>query len=166
MWFLLISIVSFELKSIQPYEMLPDSLLNRKQLCQINCTRNQTMSDKFQRIFQCSIGQYRICEAYLTIDYHTQLVSYSFTTSDAMDNSSVIRTELIDDYLKYFETDITAIRFRQLKMKFSKLNSYRLNIQYCKFLYFLLHFDYEKWLLDCRTQIDDVSDLSVFLFLN
>ncbi len=133
MWFLLIMIISFQLKSFQSYEMLPDSLLNRTQLCQINCTQNQTLSDKFQRISQCSIGQFRICEAYLGIDYYNQRVSYSFTTADAMDNSSVIRADLMNDYLAYFETEITAIRFRQLRMKFSKINPYRLNIRYCKF---------------------------------
>jgi hypothetical protein len=114
--------------------MLPESLVNRTQLCQINCTRNQTISDKFEKIPQCIIGQFRICEAYLGIDYNSKLVSYSFTTADAMDNSSVIRADLMNDYLTYFDTDITAIRFRQLKMKFSKLNPYRLNINYCKFI--------------------------------
>ena len=55
-----------------------------------------------------------------------------------MDNSSIIRKDLIQDYLSYLETDITAIRYRQLIMKFSKINPYKLNINYCKFRVFYL----------------------------
>ena len=125
-------------KTIYSYEMLPNSLLNRTQMCQINCTKNQTISDKFKRISECIKGQFKICEAYLSIDFNTQLVSYSFTTADSMEidneNSSIIRTDLVDDYLSYIKTDITAIRFRQLKMKFSRTNPHRLNINYCKFI--------------------------------
>jgi hypothetical protein len=138
---LLFFICTFNLNSIQSYEMLPDSLLNRTQMCQINCTQNQTIFDKFQNISQCVKGQFRICEAYLGIDFNTQLVSYSFTTADTMEidneNSSSIREDLVDDYLSYIKTDITAIRFRQLEMKFSKENPYRININYCKFITFL-----------------------------
>ncbi len=112
--------------------MLPDSLLNRTQLCQINCTRNQTMSDNFQKIPECIKGQFKICEAYLGIDFSSKRVSYSFTTADSSENSSVLRADLVNDYLSYLQTDITAIRFRQLKMKFSKINPHRLNINYCK----------------------------------
>ncbi len=131
---MLLLLLLFILKSLQSYEILPDSLLNRTQLCQINCTRNQTMSDKFQKIPQCTIGQFQICEAYLSIDFNNQLISYSFTTADAIENSSSIRTDLVNDYLSYIKTDITAIRFRQLKMQFSKSNSHQLNINYCKFI--------------------------------
>jgi hypothetical protein len=115
--------------------MLPNSLLNRTQLCQINCTRNHTISDKFQKIPQCIKGHFKICEAYLSIDFHNQFVSYSFTTTDDIENenSSILRADLVDDYLSYIKTDITAIRFRELKMKFSKINPHRLNINYCMF---------------------------------
>ncbi|UJR23249.1 hypothetical protein I4U23_026269 [Adineta vaga] len=137
--YILSFLVSFQWKSNQSYEMLPDSLLNRKQICQFHCTRNQTMSDNFQSISHCQKGHFKICEGYLGIDFHTKLVSYSFTIADG-NNSSTIRTDLTKDYLSYIETDITAIRFRQLIMKFSKKNPYRLNIHYY-----------------CRTQIDDCA---------
>ena len=55
----LLSIWLIYLKNIYAYEMLPNSLLNRTQYCQINCTRNQTISDKFQNISHCIIGQYK-----------------------------------------------------------------------------------------------------------
>jgi len=122
--------------------MLPNSLLNRTQLCQINCTRNQTISDNFQKISQCIKGQFKICEAYLGIDFHNQLVSYSFTTADGNENSSLLRIDLVENFLSYIETDITAIRFRQLKMKFSKLNPHRLSINYCKLISFMFLFLY------------------------
>jgi hypothetical protein len=138
MLLLLFFVFAINPKTIHSYEMLPTSLLNRTQMCQINCTKNQTISDKFKRIPECIKGQFKICEAYLGIDFNTQLVSYSFTTADSMEidneNSSIIRTDLVDDYLSYIKTDITAIRFRQLKMKFSKTNPHRLNINYCKFI--------------------------------
>jgi hypothetical protein len=120
--------------------MLPDTLINRTQSCQINCTKNQTLSDNFQKISECTIGQFKICEAYLGIDFTNKLVSYSFTTADGNENenSSILRADLIENYLSYIKTDITAIRFRQLKMKFSKINPHRLNINYCKFIRFFL----------------------------
>jgi len=94
------------------------------------------MSDKFQKISECTTGQFRICEAYLGIDFTRKLVSYSFTTADGNENenSSVLRADLVENYLPYINTDITAIRFRQLKMKFSKMNPHRLNVNYCKFI--------------------------------
>ncbi|CAF1093430.1 unnamed protein product [Rotaria sordida] len=126
------------------YEMLPDSLLNRTQICQINCTQNQTMLDNFKKISGCIKDHFKICEGYLSMDFNTQLVSYSLTTADAIDivneNSSLIRADLVTNYLSYIKTNITAIRFRQLKMKFSKTNPHRLNINYF-----------------CRTQIDDCA---------
>ncbi|CAF3425261.1 unnamed protein product [Rotaria sp. Silwood1] len=129
--------------------MLPDSLVNRTQICQINCTQNQTMLDNFKKISGCVKGHFKICEAYLSMDFNTQLVSYSFTTADAIDivneNSSLIRADLVMNYLSYIKTDITAIRFRQLTMKFSKTNPHRLNINYF-----------------CRTQIDDCAYLGKF----
>lgn len=121
------------LESSRTYEILPSSLLNRTQSCQINCTRNQTLIEKFGKIQQCSIVSVRICEGYLGIDFNRGLVSYSLTRTDTPENSSLIRADLINDFRSYIETDITAIRFRQLKMKFSKLNPHRLNINYCKF---------------------------------
>lgn len=119
---------------LQSYEILPDSLINRTQSCQINCTRNQSLLDNFQKISECSLGDFKICEAYLDIDFNSKLVSYSFTTADGIENenSTVLRADLVENYLSYFKTDITAIRFRQLKMKFSKTNPHRLNINYCK----------------------------------
>ncbi|CAF1251053.1 unnamed protein product [Adineta steineri] len=98
------------------------------------------MSDIFQISPDCKQDHFKICEARLTMDFNTKFVSYSLTTADADDNSSLIRADLVEDYLSYFNTDITAIRFRQLKMKFSKTNPHELNINYY-----------------CRTQIDDCA---------
>jgi len=59
------------------------------------------MSETFQTIPECQKGQFNICEAYLSMDFTTQLVSYSFTTADAnemnTENSSSIRTDLVAD---------------------------------------------------------------------
>ncbi|CAF2108175.1 unnamed protein product [Rotaria magnacalcarata] len=122
--------------------MLPDSLLNRTQLCQINCTQNQTMFDSFKEASGCIKSHFKICFAYLTMDFSTHLVSYSFTTADGKDhvneNASLIRPDLVTNYFSYIKTEITAIRFRQLKMKLSKTNPHQLTINYF-----------------CRTQIDD-----------
>jgi hypothetical protein len=97
------------------------------------------MSDDFQRIAECTEGQFKICEAYLGIDFNTRLVSYSFTTTDKIENNTNNSSLIQADYLPYIETNITAIRFRQLTMKFSKANPHRFNINYCKFSFF--HFD-------------------------
>lgn len=102
--------------------------------CQINCTRNQTFADKFAKIPQCTVDSVRICEGYLGIDFNEGLVSYSFTRADAVDNASLIRADLMEKYRSYIDTNITAIRFRQLVMKFSQNNPYRLNVNYCKFI--------------------------------
>ena len=131
----LLTIFLSRLESSQTYEILPSSLLNRTQSCQINCTRNQTLAEKFGKIPQCTLVSVRICEGYLGIDFSNELVSYSLTRADAAENSSLIREDLMKDYRSYIDTDITAIRFRQLKMKFSKLNPHRLNLNYCKFFF-------------------------------
>lgn len=119
---------------LESYEILPNALLNHQQSCQINCTRTQTFAENFQKIVQCSVVTVRICEGYLGIDFNEGLVSYSLTRTDAADNSSLIRADLMEEYRSYIDTNITAIRFRQLIMKFSPINPHRLNMNYCEFI--------------------------------
>lgn len=142
MLFLLYSIFLFPVKYIYCYDILPNSLINRTQLCQMNCTQNQTMSEKFQKPSDCIQDHFKICEGFLSMDFNTQLVSYSLATADGTDmtneNTSLIRADLAANYLPYIKTDITAVRFRQLKMKFSRTNPHQLNINYCKLIDFIL----------------------------
>lgn len=145
------------------YEILPDSFLNQTRLCKINCKRNQSLSDRSMNIDGCVEGNFQICEAFLTIDFSSRFVSYGFDTADNLDenttNSSLLRADLATKYVSYLRTNITAIRYRHLTMKFSDENPYRLNIKYCK----TRENDVDRidltFFVDCRTQIDDVSEI-------
>ena len=94
MLLLLFAIFTSVLESFQSY----NALLNRKQSCQINCTRNQTFADKFAKIPQCTVVSVSICEGYLGIDFNEGFVAYSFTRVDSVDNASLIRADLMEEY--------------------------------------------------------------------
>lgn len=134
-WFLLLPLC-LDLSHVRTYDILPESFINQTRLCQINCTQHQTLSDRFTTIDGCAEGHFQICEGYLKIDFSSRSVSYGFDTADNLDqdtaNTSALRADLGTKYMPYLRTNITAIRYRYLTMKFNEKNPHQLNIKYCK----------------------------------
>ena len=108
----------FVILLVDSYDILPESLKIQSQICRTNCSKNQTIDQRFDSLDQCSSNDFQLCQSRLLIDFENRLVFYEFQGNQS-GTTNVF-------------SNVTAVRSQQLTMKFLGKNSSRLKIEFCR----------------------------------